>query len=56
MAKIGKKSGSTRVATEKIMKIAQQLGLTTVAKAGLEPSERSSTERTIPVSVMNQNW
>jgi len=34
MAKIGKKSGSTRVATEKFVKIAQQLGLNVVAKAG----------------------
>jgi hypothetical protein len=34
MAKNGKKSGSTRVATAKILKIAEQLGLETVAKAG----------------------
>ena len=34
MAKIGKKSGSTRVATAKFVKIAEQLGLNVVAKAG----------------------
>ena len=34
MAKQTKKSGSVRVATEKIVKIADQLGLATVAKAG----------------------
>ena len=43
MTKIGKKSGSTRVATAKIVKIAEQLGLTMVAKAGwirLEGAEK----------------
>ena len=32
------------------------LGIPTVANAGRSSSERSSTERTIPFSVMNQNW
>lgn len=34
MAKNGKKSGSTRVATAKILKIAEQLNLSTEVKAG----------------------